>query len=100
MLALMRAYLAKPRVVLVDEASLGLAPVLVDQIFSFLQTLAGEGVSLLIVEQYANRVLAIASTVHLLNQGRIVHSGPAGELDDDRIFSLYAQQSTLPRDGR
>jgi branched-chain amino acid transport system ATP-binding protein len=93
MLALMRAYLAQPRVVLVDEASLGLAPVIVDQIFAFLKRIAREGVSLLIVEQYANRVLAIASAVYLLSQGRIVYTGPAGELDEEQIFALYAQQS-------
>jgi branched-chain amino acid transport system ATP-binding protein len=93
MLALMRAYLARPRVVLVDEASLGLAPVIVDHIFAFLAHIASEGVSLLIVEQYANRVLAIASAVYLLSQGRIVYHGPAGELDEEQIFALYAQQS-------
>ena len=93
MLALMRAYLARPRVVLVDEASLGLAPVIVDRIFAFLKHIAAEGASLLIVEQYANRVLAIASAVYLLSQGRIVYAGPAGELDEEQIFALYAQQS-------
>ena len=99
MLALMRAYLAQPRLVLVDEASLGLAPVIVDQIFAFLERISREGVSLLIVEQYANRALAIASAVYLLSQGRIVYSGPAGELDEDQIFALYAQHSTLRRRG-
>jgi branched-chain amino acid transport system ATP-binding protein len=91
MLALMRAYLAQPRVVLVDEASLGLGPTIVDHIFAFLERISREGVSLLIVEQYANRALAIASAVYLLSQGRIVYSGPAGELDEDQIFALYAQ---------
>ena len=98
MLALMRAYLAQPRVVLVDEASLGLAPVIVDHIFAFLQHIAGDGVSLLIVEQYAHRVLAIASAVYLLSQGSIVYSGPAGELDEEQIFALYAQQSAPSSD--
>lgn len=91
MLALMRAYLSNPRVVLVDEASLGLAPVIVDQIFDFLARIAHEGVSLLIVEQYAERVLAIATTAYLLNQGRVVHRGPAQELDEEQVFALYAQ---------
>jgi branched-chain amino acid transport system ATP-binding protein len=88
---LMRAYLSKPSVVLVDEASLGLAPVIVDQIFEFLEQIARDGVSLLIVEQYAERVLAIASTAYFLNQGRVVHSGPADDLDNEQIFALYAQ---------
>jgi len=91
MLALMRAYLSNPRVVLVDEASLGLAPVIVDQIFDFLARIAREGVSLLIVEQYAERVLAIATTAYLLNQGRVVHSGPAQDLDEEQVFALYTQ---------
>jgi branched-chain amino acid transport system ATP-binding protein len=91
MLALMRAYLSNPKVVLVDEASLGLAPVIVDQIFDFLSRLARDGVSLLIVEQYAERVLAIATTVYLLNQGGVVHSGPAGDLDEEQVFALYTQ---------
>jgi branched-chain amino acid transport system ATP-binding protein len=91
MLALMRAYLSKPSVVLVDEASLGLAPVIVDQIFEFLARIASDGVSLLIVEQYAERVLAIATTAYFLNQGRVVHSGPAHDLNEEQIFALYAQ---------
>jgi branched-chain amino acid transport system ATP-binding protein len=91
MLALMRAYLSNPKVVLVDEASLGLAPVIVDQIFDFLARIARDGVSLLIVEQYAERVLAIATTAYLLNQGRVVHSGPANDLDEEQVFALYTQ---------
>ena len=91
MLALMRAYLSKPSLVLVDEASLGLAPVIVDQIFEFLAGIASDGVSLLIVEQYAERVLAIATTAYFLNQGRVVHSGLAHDLNDEQIFALYAQ---------
>jgi branched-chain amino acid transport system ATP-binding protein len=91
MLALMRAYLSNPRVVLVDEASLGLAPVLVDQIFDFLAQIARDGVSLLIVEQYAERVLAIATTAYLLNQGSVVHCGRAQDLDEEQVFALYAQ---------
>ena len=90
MLALVRAYVSNPKVVLVDEASLGLAPLVVDNIFEFLEKLANEGVALLLVEQYVSRALALASTVYLLNQGTIVYSGPASELDEDTIFSLYA----------
>ena len=90
MLSLMRAYLAQPRVVLVDEASLGLAPLIVDSIFEFLGRIAASGVSLLVVEQYVSRALALAETVYLLNQGAIVFSGPTDELDEDQIFALYA----------
>ncbi len=90
MLALARAYVTSPRVVLVDEASLGLAPLVVDSIFEFLERLAADGVSLLIVEQYVSRALALASTVYLLYQGEIVYSGPAADLDEESIFDLYS----------
>jgi branched-chain amino acid transport system ATP-binding protein len=90
MLALVRAYLTEPKVVLVDEASLGLAPLVVDGIFEFLGNIAADGVALLIVEQYVNRALALASTVHVLSQGVIVSSGPSDELDEETIFSLYS----------
>jgi branched-chain amino acid transport system ATP-binding protein len=89
MLALARAYIANPRVVLVDEASLGLAPLIVDELFGFLEKLAAEGASLLLVEQYVNRALAFAQTVYLLNQGMIVSSGAAADFDEARIFELY-----------
>jgi branched-chain amino acid transport system ATP-binding protein len=89
MLALVRAWITDPRVVLVDEASLGLAPLVVDGIFEFLEKIAHSGTSLLIVEQYVNRALALAETVYVLNQGEIVSSGPSSELDEDAIFALY-----------
>jgi branched-chain amino acid transport system ATP-binding protein len=90
MLALVRAYVSKPKIVLVDEASLGLAPLVVDNIFEFLEQLAADGVALLLVEQYVSRALELASTVYVLSQGSIVYSGPAGDLDEDAIFALYA----------
>jgi branched-chain amino acid transport system ATP-binding protein len=89
MLSLARAYVVETRVVLVDEASLGLAPLVVDDIFAFLEKLAREGTSLLIVEQYVNRALALADSVYLLNQGTLVYEGPAADLDEERIFELY-----------
>jgi branched-chain amino acid transport system ATP-binding protein len=98
MLALMRAYLTKPTVVLVDEASLGLAPVMVDRIFAFLRRIVAEGVALLLVEQYVSRALALASTVYLVNQGRIVFTGTADELDEDRVFALYSSHDSTSLD--
>jgi branched-chain amino acid transport system ATP-binding protein len=90
MLALVRAYVADPKVVLIDEASLGLAPLVVDAIFAFIERVAADGVSLLMVEQYIARALALADVVYLLNQGSIVYSGPAAELDEERVFAYYA----------
>ena len=97
MLALVRAYVANPKLVLVDEASLGLAPLVVNAIFEFIERIAAEGVSLLIVEQYINRALALASVVYLLHQGQIVYSGPAEGLDEERVFALYAGETADAR---
>jgi len=94
MLELTRAYIANPRVVLVDEASLGLAPLIVDDIFEFLEKLANEGASLLLVEQYVSRALALASTVYLINQGEIVYAGALADLDEAEIFAMYTGATT------
>ncbi len=88
MLSLVRAYLTSPQLVLVDEASMGLAPVVVDQIFAFLGQIAASGTALLIVEQYVNRALALADTVYVLNKGGVVFTGKPGEITDD-LFVHY-----------
>ncbi|MBV9380934.1 MAG: ABC transporter ATP-binding protein [Streptosporangiaceae bacterium] len=88
MLSLVRAYLSSPTLVLVDEASMGLAPVVVDKIFEFLRQVAASGTALLIVEQYVNRALALADTVYVLNKGRMVFTGKPGEITDD-LFAHY-----------
>jgi branched-chain amino acid transport system ATP-binding protein len=89
MLAMVRAYLSDPRLVLVDEASMGLAPLIVDQIFDFLQGIARQGTSLLIVEQYVYRALALADYVYRLNHGTIVFAGTPEEVQQQDIFERY-----------
>lgn len=89
MLALTRAYVSNPSIVLLDEVSLGLAPRIVDEIFEFLRRIAGSGTSLLLVEQYVSRALGIADFVFLLNQGEVVFAGETGEVDENRVFSAY-----------
>jgi branched-chain amino acid transport system ATP-binding protein len=89
MLALSAAYLRNPSVVLVDEPSLGLAPIIVDTVFQFLETLRAEQVSLLLVDQYATRALAIADDAYVLRRGVIVYSGPAAQLRDGNVFNRY-----------
>ncbi|MFN2536649.1 MAG: ABC transporter ATP-binding protein [Mycobacteriales bacterium] len=89
MLALARAYVQRPRVVLLDEVSMGLAPKVIDEIFEFLQALAAEGVSLLLVEQYVTRALAVSDWVYLLNRGEIAFAGEPAELEDRDIFAEY-----------
>lgn len=90
MLALARAYVQSPSVVLLDEVSMGLAPLLVDEIFDFLGRLADQGTSLLLVEQYVARALHIADYVYLLERGRLAFSGEPAELDEQAIFERYA----------
>jgi branched-chain amino acid transport system ATP-binding protein len=89
MLALARAYIQRPRFVLLDEVSMGLAPKIVDEIFEFLARLAAEGSSLLLVEQYVARALAAADYVYLLNRGRISFAGEVSEVDADAIAAEY-----------
>jgi len=89
MLALARAYLADPSLVLLDEVSLGLAPNIVDEIFQFLARLADKGASLLLVEQYITRALAIADFAFVLSQGEVVFAGEADELDQAAVFESY-----------
>ena len=90
MLALSRAFIRSPRLVLLDEVSMGLAPRIVDEIFAFLERLVHEeGSSLLLVEQYVTKALALADYVYVLNRGRIAFAGEPSELGDDDLFSRY-----------
>ena len=89
MLAIARAYTSNPSLILVDEASLGLAPVVVDSIFAFLGRITAEGAALLIVDQFVARALALATSVYVLNRGEIVFSGTPRELEGDDVFQRY-----------
>jgi branched-chain amino acid transport system ATP-binding protein len=89
MLALARAYLAEPDLILLDEVSMGLAPKIVDEIFAALRQLASTGVSLLIVEQYINRALEMADQVVLLDRGQIAYNGSPGDLDQATVMRRY-----------
>jgi branched-chain amino acid transport system ATP-binding protein len=89
MLAMAAAYARGPRLILADEASLGLAPLVVDQVFAFLEKLAREGTALLIVDQFAARALAMASTAYVLRRGSVTYSGPAKQLGQAELLSQY-----------
>ncbi|MPY78424.1 MAG: ATP-binding cassette domain-containing protein [Actinophytocola sp.] len=89
MLSLSRAYVTNPAYVLLDEVSMGLAPVVVDEIFEFLAALAAEGCALLLVEQYITRALELADYVYLLARGRIEFRGEPGELDAGELMARY-----------
>ncbi|HVA73499.1 MAG TPA: ABC transporter ATP-binding protein [Acidimicrobiales bacterium] len=89
MLALTRAYLAEPKLVVVDEASLGLAPLVVDKIYEALAHLVAEGMSVVVVEQYVHRALELATTLYILSRGEIIHVGPAKEIGPEQIYEKY-----------
>jgi branched-chain amino acid transport system ATP-binding protein len=89
MLALSRAYVGAPSVVLLDEVSMGLAPKIVEEIFGSIEILKQRRISLLLVEQYVDRAVAIADYVYVLSRGRVQAEGPAGEFSRDRVVSSY-----------
>ena len=90
MLAMARALMSQPRVLLLDEPSMGLAPLLVKEIFSVIARLRNTGVSILVVEQNARAALSIADVGYVLETGSIGLSGAASELlTDPRVRSLY-----------
>ncbi len=96
MLALARAYVQSPRFVLLDEVSMGLAPVIVDEIYAFLADLAAQGTALLLVEQYAERALALADYVFVLSRGQVAFAGEPGELADDDLLGYYLASGAEP----
>jgi branched-chain amino acid transport system ATP-binding protein len=89
MLALARALVRKPLVLAVDEASLGLSPIMVDKIYEALERVRDLGVSVLLVEQYVNRALQFADQVYVLVRGAVVHAGPSSEVDANTLVSRY-----------
>ena len=90
LLAIGRALMANPRLLLLDEPSMGLAPILVDQIFGVIQQLKRDGLTLLLVEQNAMAALGVADRVYVLETGTISASGTAVEIKrDDRIREAY-----------
>jgi branched-chain amino acid transport system ATP-binding protein len=90
MLALGRALMAKPRLLMLDEPSLGLAPLIVREVFRIIASLRELGVSILLVEQNARAALETADYGYVLETGEIVHSGPAAALmHDPRVTASY-----------
>jgi branched-chain amino acid transport system ATP-binding protein len=90
MLAMARGLMARPRLMLLDEPSMGLSPILVQEIFGIIREINLEGTAILLVEQNALMALSIASRACVLETGNVVLSGPAGELRADaRVRAAY-----------
>ena len=90
MCAIGRALMAQPRLLMLDEPTLGLAPLLVRRIFETVQTINRAGVTILLVEQNVHHTLSIANRAYVLESGRVVLAGPAAELSgDERLRRAY-----------
>ena len=90
MLAIGRALMSKPRLLLLDEPTLGLAPLIIAQIFEIIQAIRAQGVTVFLVEQNANRALSIADRGYVLETGEVVLAGQAEELiDNDEVRCAY-----------
>ncbi len=90
MLAMGRALMSKPRLLLLDEPSMGLAPILVDEIFEIIKKINADGTTILLVEQNAMKALSIADRAYVLETGAIIKSGKAEELlKDDSVKAAY-----------
>jgi branched-chain amino acid transport system ATP-binding protein len=88
MLAIGRALMARPKLLLMDEPSMGLAPILVQTIFSIIKEINRDGTTILLVEQNANMALSIAARAYVLETGRVVHSGSASELKESEQLKM------------
>jgi len=89
-LAIGRALMARPRLLMMDEPSLGLAPILVDVVFELVETLRAQGRTLLVVEQNATRMLEVADRAYVLRSGGVVAEGTGADLRaDERLFDLF-----------
>ncbi len=90
MLSLSRVLVEKPRLLIADELSLGLAPLIVDEVYRTLETIRGSGTALLLVEQHVHHALAIADNAIVLAKGEVAYSGPVSELGDVQARVLGA----------
>ena len=86
MLAIARGLMARPRILLMDEPSVGLAPLIVEEIFDLIRELNSQGVTIFLVEQNARMALTVAHRFYLIEGGEITFSGTPGELEEDEII--------------
>ena len=90
MVAMARALMGRPRALLMDEPSMGLSPMMVEQVFTTIRTINEQGVTILLVEQNALLALSIADVGYVMESGSIILSGPGADLlDDERVQRAY-----------
>jgi branched-chain amino acid transport system ATP-binding protein len=90
MLAMGRALMARPKVLLLDEPSMGLSPIMVDKIFEVVDTIHKQGTTILLVEQNASRALSLANRGYVMDSGEVTMSGPARQLlEDPKVRAAY-----------
>jgi len=94
MLAMGRALMSRPKVLLLDEPSMGLSPIMVDKIFEVVRDVYAQGVTILLVEQNASRALSIADRGYVMDSGLITMTGPGKEmLTDPKVRAAYLGES-------
>lgn len=89
MVAMGRGMMSEPRILLIDEPSLGLAPVIVKEVFGIIRRLKAEGVTIGLIEQNTHIALSVADRMHLMRSGKVLLSQDAGTVDLDRLHDLY-----------
>ena len=90
MLAMGRALMSHPKIILMDEPSMGLSPIFVEEVFSIIRDISAGGTTVLLVEQNAKKALTIANRAYVLETGNIILEGDAGELmNDESVKKAY-----------
>ena len=89
MLAMARALIMRPRLLMLDEISMGLAPLIVSQLFAAVREMAGRGVTILLVEQYVEAALELADYAYVLDKGRVGDVGEPGDLREEGLLTAY-----------
>jgi branched-chain amino acid transport system ATP-binding protein len=100
MLSMARALATEPAILLIDELSMGLAPIIVDELYEHVRRIAASGLSILIVEQFAHEILGLADRAGIMLHGRLLHTGPpasiAGELSDAYLGADHTAPTADP----
>jgi branched-chain amino acid transport system ATP-binding protein len=90
MLAMARSLMSRPKLVVIDEMSLGLAPIIVEQLFDILEEVNRDGTAALVVEQFVNMALGHTNRAYVLSRGQVALEGPSRELrDDPELLASY-----------